>query len=439
MPLYLFPVLKQFCILAHLKKKRQNFCLKCKKQSVMSSFNAESFRQQFPFFRHQPDWVYLDNAATTHKPYAVLDAVNDFYQQQNSNVHRGTHQLSEQATTTFEQARYDISRFINAASVQEIIFTSGTTAALNQLAFGLMHTVLQAGDRILLTTLEHHANIVPWQLHCQKYGVIVDVVPLDQDLQLDIQAWHQLLEKKPKVVSICHVSNVLGHIQPLATLLTQAKAVGAITIVDGAQGIVHCPVDMQQLDADFYVFSGHKFYAPTGTGVLYGKIAELEKLAPLQGGGEMISEVSFERTTLNSLPFRLEAGTPNIAGAIGLAAAINWIQQYDRQLLISHEQTLLKHLYTGLEQISKVSLLSRVDKNAGIVAFNITGEHSSDVAALLNQQKIAVRAGQHCAMPLFNAISSTGAVRCSLAPYNTLHDVEKSLLAIEQCVEILTA
>ncbi|GAB59974.1 aminotransferase class V-fold PLP-dependent enzyme [Rheinheimera nanhaiensis] len=402
-------------------------------------FDVSSFRRQFAFFHHHPDWVYLDNAATMQKPDAVTEAVSRFYQQDNSNVHRGAHQLSQQATAQFEQARQTIAHYIKAQYVHEVIFTSGATAGLNQLAFGLMHTVLKPGDRILLTQLEHHANIVPWQLHCQRYGVIIDVVPLTADRQLDLNAYQQLLALKPKLVSFSHISNVLGHIQPVQQMVALAKAAGAITVVDGAQGVVYQQPDMRQLDCDFYVFSGHKLYGPTGVGVLYGKTQWLEQLTPLCGGGEMIDSVSFVNTTFNNLPFRLEAGTPNIAGVIGLAAAINWLQQYNNKLIIEHKSLLLNAFFQGARQIKGVAILSMPVHNAGIVALNVDGEHPSDVADILNQQQVAVRAGQHCAMPLFDYLALNGAVRVAFAAYNTLDDVNQCLLALEQAVEILTA
>lgn len=405
----------------------------------MSGFDVQQFRSQFTFFQLQPDWVYLDNAATMHKPKAVTDAVQRFYQQQNSNVHRGAHQLSQRATTEFEQARDIVASFINAKHRHEIIFTSGATAALNQIAFGLMHTVLQSGDRILLTQLEHHANIVPWQLHCQRHGIQIDVIPLNKNLQLDLVAYQQLLQKKPKVVSFSQVSNVLGHIQPVQQMVAMAKAAGAVTVIDGAQGVVYQQPDMQQLDCDFYVFSGHKIYGPTGTGVLYGKTELLEQLTPLLAGGEMIEQVSFVNTTFNKLPFRLEAGTPNIAGVIGLGAALQWIQQYNNSGIIQHKALLLKAFFKGLEKIKGVDILSMPVHNAGVVALNVDSEHPSDVAAILDQHRIAVRSGQHCAMPLFSYLARPGAVRCAFAAYNTLDDVNRCLLALEQAVEILTA
>lgn len=405
----------------------------------MPAFDVQQFRQQFAFFQHQPEWVYLDNAATMHKPQAVIDAITQFYQQYNSNVHRGAHQLSQQATILFEQARSTVASYINARHLHEVIFCSGATAALNQIAFGLMHTVLQPGDRILLTQLEHHANIVPWQLHCQRFGVIIDIVPLTPDNQLDMVAYQQLLQLKPKVVSFSHISNVLGHIQPVAEMVALAKAAEAITVVDGAQGIVYQQPDIQQLNCDFYVFSGHKLYGPTGIGVMYGKTEQLARLTPIFAGGEMIDSVSFVNTTFNKLPFRLEAGTPNIAGAIGLSAAIGWLQKSNNHQIIQHKSLLLKEFYNGLTAIKGIDILSSSVHNAGIVALNVDSEHPADVAELLNQQKIAVRSGQHCAMPLFSYLARPGAIRCSFAAYNTLDDVNRCLLALEQTVEILTA
>lgn len=403
----------------------------------MSAFNAAAFRQHFPFFSAQPDWIYLDNAATTHKPAAVLEAVAHFYRQQNSNVHRGAHQLSQQATMLYEKARSSVQHYLNAAEAAEIIFTTGTTAALNQLAFGLMHTLLKPGDRILISALEHHANIVSWQLHCQRFGVILDVIPLDENFQLDLTAYTELLARNPKVVSLTQVSNALGTILPLQQMLLAAKAAGAVTVVDGAQGIVWERPNVQQLAADFYCFSGHKLYGPTGIGVLYGKKALLEQLTPLYGGGEMIEQVRFSESSFTNLPARLEAGTPHISGAIGLAAAIHFISQFDVVEIKRYKELLLKTFYNGLLQLPGISILSSLQHNAGIVTLNLQGEHPADLAALLNEQHIAVRSGKHCAMPLFELMATTGAVRVSFAPYNTISDVEQCLQALTQSVEIL--
>lgn len=401
------------------------------------NFDVAAFRAEFAFFDQHPDWVYLDNAATMHKPAAVVAAEAEFYQTFNANVHRGAHQLSQQATQLFEQARDTVGAYLNTRCREEIIWCSGATAALNQLAFGLCGTVLRAGDRVLISALEHHANIVPWQFHCQHHGIELDVIPLTADHQLDQAEFQRLLALQPKVVSVAQVSNALGHIQPVAKMVQLAKAAGAITVIDGAQGIVLQQPDVQQLDCDFYVFSGHKIYGPTGIGVLYGRLAALELLRPLLYGGEMIKQVSFQSTTLNQLPYRLEAGTPNIAGAIGLAAALRWLQQWDHGAMARHKQQLLQQLYQGLQRFSGIELLSQSSDNAGIVAFNITAEHHSDVAALLDQQQIAVRAGTHCAMPLFTTMGKTGAVRLSLAAYNTPQEIARTLDAIQAAQEIL--
>ncbi len=397
---------------------------------------AADFRAHFPFFAAHPDWVYLDNAATTHKPKAVIARELAFYQQENSNVHRAAHGLAQQATSAFEQARTTVHQFLRPAANSQLIWTSGTTAGLNQLAFGLMGTVLQPGDRILLSALEHHANIVPWQFHCERFGVFIDVVPLDSEHRLDLVTFHQLLEKKPKVVSLSHVSNGLGHIQPVEVMVAAAKAIGALTVVDGAQGVSMGPVNLAQIDCDFYLFSGHKLYGPTGIGALYGKTAALELLRPLLYGGEMIKKVSFTGTELNDLPYRLEAGTPNIAGALGLAAAVEFLQRFDLVTLQQYKQHLLKRLYLGCQQIPGLQLLSGLEDNAGIVSLVLPGEHPADLATLLDQQKIAVRAGSHCAMPLFAALQQSGAVRLSLAAYNTEDEVDLALAALTQAVEL---
>jgi len=403
----------------------------------MSSFDALAFRQFFPFFNHNPEWIYLDTAATSQKPQQVIDAELAFYQRQNSNVHRGAHQLSQHATAAFEAARDKVQQFLNAASRSEIIFTSGTTAAFNQLAFGLMDTVLKPGDRILISALEHHANIVPWQLHCQSHGVQLDVIPLDPQLMPDLDVYQQLLALKPKIVSLTQVSNALGHILPIGSMLQAAKAAGAITIVDGAQGVSWQVPDVQQWPVDFYCFSGHKLYGPTGIGVLYGKQRYLEQLKPLLGGGEMISDVSFQRSSFAALPARLEAGTPNIAGAIGLAAAIDFIRQFDARQINQYKGELLQQFAAGLSQIPGLRPLTRVEQSAGIVSLQLAGEHPNDLAMLLNEQKIAVRAGTHCAMPLFATLHLPGAVRFAFAAYNLPAEVDVTLQALAAATEIL--
>lgn len=402
------------------------------------NFDLSALRQEFPFFSAHPEWIYLDNAATLHKPQCVLEAMSQFYSQQNSNVHRSAHGLSQQATAAFEAARSTVAQFLNASFSHEIIWTSGTTAGFNQLVFGLMGPVLQSGDRVLISSMEHHANIVPWHIHALPFGVTLDVVPLTADHRFDLVAFAELLELKPKVVSISHVSNALGHIQPIAEIVRLAKAAGAIVVLDGAQGIVWEKIDVQALDVDFYLFSGHKLYGPTGIGVLYGKTEYLALLRPLMGGGEMIKTVSFTQSSWNDLPYRLEAGTPNMAGAIGLAAAILWLQQQDLKAWQQHKTALVQRFYDGCRQIPALELLSGPTTNAGIMALNLKNEHPADLATLLDQQKIAVRAGTHCAMPLFQALSVKGSVRFSFACYNSFDEIDRTLTALAAAVELLT-
>lgn len=400
-------------------------------------FSSLQFRAHFDFFNHHPDWVYLDNAATMHKPRAVLHAMETFYQRQNSNVHRSAHYLSQLATEAFEQARTGIADFLNAGDSHQVIFQSGATAAFNQLAFGLTGTVLHAGDKVLLTVQEHHANLVPWQLHAKSQGVVLDFVPLNANNQLDLDAFKTLLEHRPKVVSFAHIPNTLGHIQPLEEMCRLAKAAGAYVLVDGAQGVVWQAPDLQALPIDAYVFSGHKLYGPTGIGILCASHELLEQLKPLLGGGEMIKTVTLEHTSFAALPYRLEAGTPNLAAAIGLRAAIDWLRQFDSNALRAHKTALVQQLYAGCARLPSLRVLSEANNNAGVLLFNYENEHPSDVAELLNQQKIAVRAGSHCAMPLFQRLQQTsdlrhqGAVRISLSAYNTTTDIERTLQALE--------
>ncbi|RVT49036.1 cysteine desulfurase [Rheinheimera sediminis] len=402
------------------------------------NFDLSALRQEFPFFSAHPEWIYLDNAATLHKPQAVFDAMNEFYRSQNSNVHRSAHGLSQQATTAFETARTTVAQFLNARFSHEIIWTSGTTAGFNQLVFGLMGPVLQSGDRVLISSMEHHANIVPWHIHALPFGVELDVVPLTADHRFDMAAFEELLQLKPKVVSISHVSNALGHIQQVADIVRLAKAAGAIVVLDGAQGIVWQRIDVQALDVDFYLFSGHKLYGPTGIGVLYGKTRYLALLRPLLGGGEMIKTVSFTQSSWNDLPYRLEAGTPNIAAAVGLGAAILWLQQQDLTAFQQHKTALVQRFYDGCKQIPLLDLLSGPTTNAGIVALNLKNEHPADLATLLDQQNIAVRAGTHCAMPLFNTMNVKGSVRFSFACYNSFDEVDRTLAALTTAVELLS-
>ncbi len=401
------------------------------------SFSVAEIRQQFPLLDqqiHDQPLVYLDNAATTQKPAAVVQAIQNYYQTCNANVHRGAHHLSERATGAFEAARKTVQQFINAASEKEIIWTRGTTESLNLIAQCLTDQ-LQKGDEILLTELEHHANIVPWQMLAQRTGAIIRVVPILASGDLDQQAFGNLLGEKTKIVSVTHVSNALGTVNPLAAMVRQAKAAGATVIVDGAQAVAHMNVDVQRLGCDFYVFSSHKMYGPTGVGVLYGRQALLEAMPPWQGGGEMIRSVSFEHTEYNDLPFKFEAGTPNIAGAIGLMAAINWLNGLDRRAVASHEQALLQHAIKCCTQVKGFTRIGTPTANAAILSFQLTSHHQQDVGLILDQHGIAVRTGHHCAMPLMNTLGLPGTVRASFAAYNTTEDAERFANALLQLTE----
>lgn len=390
---------------------------------------AQDFRRHFPLICNS-EQVYLDSAATTQKPQQVLDAIVEYYCTSNANVHRGAHQLSAKATAQFELARSSVTKFIHAHSSKEIIFTRGTTEAINLIAQSYGRTTLRSGDEIVLSVSEHHANIVPWQLLAQQTGAVLKVIELTSDAELDLAQAKALINAKTKIVAIAHASNVTGVINPVEKIIAMAKTVGAITVIDGAQAIAHLEVNVVELDCDFYVFSGHKIYGPTGVGVLYGKQQLLESMPPWQGGGEMIKRVSFGGTTFNQLPFKFEPGTPNISGVIGLAQAINFINQFDRTQLANYENQLMQLARTALLKIAGLKIIGDVDNKLSIISFTFDDEHPSDVATLLDQQNIAVRAGHHCAMPLMEYLDIKGTIRASFAPYNTIDDVDKFIAAV---------
>jgi SufS family cysteine desulfurase len=392
-------------------------------------------RDQFPALAQQVNGhplVYLDNAATTHKPHAVLAAIDGFYRTDNANVHRAAHALSGRATLAFEGARETLARFINAPHQREIIWTRGATEAINLVAQSWGASELEVGDEIVLSTLEHHANIVPWQLVAERTGAIIKVIPLDERGDLDMVAYRALLTPRTRLVSVAHVSNALGTVNPVQQIVAAAKTVGALTLIDGAQAVAHLPVDVQAIGCDFYVFSGHKLYGPTGIGVLWGKAALLERMPPWQAGGEMIDRVSFAGTSFNSLPFKFEAGTPHIAGAIGLASAIDFVTAQDRAALVRHEQALTDHLVTGLRQVPGLRLIGEPKQRAGAVSFLLEEIHPQDAATLLDMQGIALRVGHHCAMPLMESLGISGTMRASLACYNNQDDVDALLTALHK-------
>lgn len=402
-------------------------------------FDVDSVRAQFPALQqsvHGSPLVYLDSAATTQKPQCVIDAISHYYSRHNANVHRGSHSLTAEATSQFEQARHSIAQFIGAQSDQEIIWTRGATEALNLIAQTYARNTLQPGDEILVGEMEHHANIVPWQMVAEQTGAKVVKIPMTQNCQWDMAAFAQRLSNRCKIVAVAQITNVTASRQPIEAIIALAHQVGAIVVVDGAQGIVHEPVKVAELNADFYVFSGHKLYAPAGIGVLYGKLALLEAMPPWHGGGKMVERVSFDKTTFSALPGKFEAGTPNVAGALALAKAIEWYQGFERQEVEAHLHQLQSAAYQALVNIDDIRVIG-YQANASVLTFVVDGVHHQDIATLLDQQGIAVRAGHHCAHPLMDALGVSGTVRVSFAIYNTMDDVERLINAVKKALELL--
>ncbi|WP_448569825.1 SufS family cysteine desulfurase [Thalassotalea ganghwensis] len=392
----------------------------------MNKFNVEHFRSQFPLLAirsHGLPLVYVDNGATTQKPHCVIDAQTEFYQQSNANVHRASYTLSSQSTAAFEQARDKVKQLINAKNREEIIWTKGCTESINLVAQTWGIANLQAGDEIVLSYAEHHANIVPWQLLAQRTGAKINVLPLTPSGIIDEEKVKEVISRRTRIVAVCHISNVIGKINPIKSVVAHAKSVGAITLIDGAQAIAHLNVDVQQLDCDFYAFSAHKMYGPTGVGVLYGKLELLNNMPPYQSGGEMISTVTFEKTSFQKPPFKFEAGTPNIAGVVGFNQAINFIHTNRLNKSLEYENQLIDYAYKKFGDIPGLKML--VEGKPDIPLFSFTLEDNvQDVASLLDSKGIAARVGRHCAMPLYQYLNVDGAIRISLAPYNTKQEVD---------------
>jgi cysteine desulfurase/selenocysteine lyase len=383
--------------------------------------------------------VYLDNAATTQKPTCVLEAERAYYEQQNSNIHRGAHYLSRVATEAHEQARETVAAFLHADSPREVIFTSGCTAGINLVSQTLaLSGLIREGDEIVVTTDAHHSNIVPWQMLCGRVGAVLRPVPLTPTLQFDMEAYHRILSPRTRLVAVPYISNALGAINPVQQIIADAKRnnPSTLVLVDGAQSTAHLPLDVQALGCDFYAFSGHKVYAPTGTGALWGREEILEQLPPWLGGGEMISEVSFEKTTYNTLPFKYEAGTPNIGGNITLAAALRYVQSIGVEQIDAHEQELTRLMYDGLEQFG-VHILGTREKRGALISVTVPGVHHYDLGMILDQMGIAVRTGHHCCQPFMQSLGITGTTRYSFALYNTAADVEAALSATERALDML--
>jgi len=384
---------------------------------------ANKIKNDFPIF-DSSDLIYLDNAATTQKPESVINAINAFYKETNANVHRAIYSIGNEATKRFEDARKKVSSFINAPSSKEVIFTSGATESLNLLASSLVSN-LKPGDEILLSEMEHHSNIVPWQIVAKKFNLIIRYLPIDEIGELDLNNSEDFFTKKTKIVSITHVSNVLGTINPIKKLAGMAHSIGAIFIADGAQGAPHTKVDVKEFDCDFYVFSGHKMLGPTGVGILWGKTKLLEEMDPFMGGGEMIEDVSFEESTWNNIPYKFEAGTPNIAQAIGLGAAIDYLNTIGIENIQSHEKKLTRYALEQVSQIKNIMIHGTSNNKSGVISFNIKDIHPQDLTQFLDQDNIAIRVGQHCAQPLLSVLKETSTARISFYIYNTHEDIDK--------------
>ncbi|HEV2685418.1 MAG TPA: cysteine desulfurase [Actinomycetota bacterium] len=396
-------------------------------RAAHARLHVERWRDDFPILNqtvHGQPLVYLDSAATTQKPKSVIDRETRYYRTLNANVHRGIHELSQRATDAFEGARDAVRRFINAASTSEIVFVRGATEAINLVAQSYGRARLKPGDEILVSEMEHHSNIVPWQFVCAQTGAALRVAPIDDAGQLQLDAFEAMLGPQTKLVALAHVSNALGTINPVRRLIERVHAAGAVVLIDGAQAAAHVSVDVGALDCDFYALSGHKLYGPTGIGALYGKEALLDAMPPYQGGGDMIRKVTFAETTYNALPFKFEAGTPNIAGAVGLGAAIDYVQQIGIDVIAAHEHALIQEATRLAREVQGLKLIGTAREKAAILSFTLDGIHPHEVGTVLDQQGIAVRTGHHCAMPVMDHFGVPASVRASFGLYNTFEDVD---------------
>ena len=405
-----------------------------------TEFPLEAIRARFPILQQQINGhplAYLDNGASTQKPDSVIDCVADYYRQDHANVHRGVHELSQRATQRYEAARETVKSFVNAAATEEIIFTSGTTEAINLVANSLVRARYQPGDEVVVSMLEHHSNIVPWQLLADELGLVLRVAPIDEHGNLVYSEYQALLNDNTRLVAITELSNALGTITPLQRIIDDAHAVGSLVLVDGAQAIAHKPVDVQALDCDFYAFSSHKIFGPTGVGVLYGKRGLLEAMPPWKGGGDMIKVVSFSGTEFNDLPYKFEAGTPNIAGVIGLATALDFVTGIGLSEIAAHEQALLDYATSEMQQIEGLRVIGTAAQKAGILSFVIDGVHAADLGTLLDHQGVAIRVGHHCAMPVMEHFGLDATARASLAMYNNRADIDALAAATRKAVAML--
>jgi cysteine desulfurase/selenocysteine lyase len=408
--------------------------------TTTKSLDIQAIREQFPILHQEVNGhplVYFDNAATTQKPKVVIDAITDYYSGYNANIHRGIHTLAEKATKAFEDTRIIVQKFINAAEPEEIIFTKGTTDGINLVASSYGRTFLKEGDEVIVSHMEHHSNTVPWQILCEEKGAKLRVIPIDENGEVKMDEFLDLLNEKTKIVSMVHASNSLGTINPIERIIAESHKVGAIVVVDAAQATAHLDIDVQKLDVDFYSFSGHKVYAPTGTGVLYGKRELLEKMPPYQGGGEMIKEVTMEKTTYNDIPYKFEAGTPNIADIIAFKYALEFVNEIGKPAIRAHEDQLLQYAHEQLSTIDGLRIIGKADHKVSVVSFVIEGVHHFDVGQLLDARGIAVRTGHHCTQPLMDRYGIEGTIRASFSIYNTKEEIDRLVEGLKRIVKML--
>lgn len=401
--------------------------------------DVDAIRKDFPILAtsvHGKPLVYLDNAATTQKPQCVLDTLMKYYREQNANIHRGVHFLSEVATFEYEKARGKVKNFLNAADNKEIIFTKGTTDSINLVAHSYGKTFINAGDEVIISAMEHHSNIVPWQLLCKERGAVLKVIPMNDEGELLLDEFEKMLSPKTKIVAVVYVSNSLGTINPIKKIIALSHANRTPVLIDGAQAVAHMKVDVRALDCDFFVFSGHKMFGPTGIGVLYGKQQWLEQMVPYQGGGDMIRSVTFENTTYNDLPFKFEAGTPNIAGGIGLGSAIDYIQKIGLEVITDYEQELLHYATEAIQSIPGLTMIGRAKEKASVISFILDTAHPHDIGTIIDREGIAIRTGHHCTQPVMQRFGIPATARASLSMYNTKEEIDTLVRGIYKVKEI---
>lgn len=409
------------------------------KDDISVPFDVQQIREDFPTLRRSvngKDLIYFDNGATSQKPQVVIDAINDYYTNNNANIHRGVHYLSQLATTQYEDARKIIQEYINAPLSEEVLFTKGTTDSINLVANSLGE-LFSEGDEIMISAMEHHSNIVPWQMLCERKGCILKVIPISESGELIMEEFDRLLSNKTKLVSVTHISNTLGTINPIEEIIEKTHNAGGYVLIDGAQSVQHIPVDVQALDCDFFAFSGHKVFGPTGVGILYGKKEILDQMPPYQGGGDMIAKVTFEKTTYNELPHKFEAGTPNISGGICLGTAISYLSKLDLDAIHAHEMELAAYAEAKLLEFEGMRIIGTAQNKTSVVSFVVDGIHPFDVGTLLDKQGVAVRTGHHCTQPLMDFYQIPGTIRASFAFYNTKEEIDVFIKALERSLNML--